>query len=166
MSSIRFLAILAITLVTMQSLASAHFTLSYPKSRGFDESKEAVGPCGGFDTPSSQRVQMPLKNSFIQVNSGHVAYSYNINAVVKNDPTASDFSSNVVKVAEGTRSYPEESCLPLNFNDSFKTNTNVTLQVVYNGGDGLLYQVSFVVIYHQTSFINLSFFLYSVLMLH
>lgn len=140
MSSVRFLAILAVALVTMQSLVSAHFTLTYPSSRGFDETKEPTAPCGGFDTPSAQRVQMPLKSSFIEIDSGHVSYSYQINAVTKQNPTVSDFSSGTVQVGQGSRSTPQAACLPLTFNDSFKANTNVTLQVVYNGGDGLLYQ--------------------------
>lgn len=126
----------------MQSLVSAHFTLIYPSSRGFDETKEPTAPCGGFDTPSAQRVQMPLKSSFIAIDSGHVTYTYLINAVTKQNPTASDFTSGTVQVAQGSRTYPQAACLPITFNDSFKANTNVTLQVVYNGGDGLLYQVS------------------------
>ena len=142
MSSVRFIAILALALVTMQSFATAHFTLTYPKSRGFDESKEAIGPCGSFDTPSSDRVQIPLKSSFIQVDSGHITWSYVVNALTKPNPTANDFTqANFVQVAQGGRSYPQGACLPLSFNDSFKPNTNVSLQVVYNGGDGLLYQV-------------------------
>lgn len=140
MSCVRFIAILAVALVTMQSLVSAHFTLTYPSSRGFDESKEALGPCGSFDTPSAQRVQMPLKSSFIEIDSGHTAYSYIVNAVTKPNPTTADFA-NVISVAEGIRSYPQAACLPLTFNDSFKPNMNVTLQVIYNGADGLLYQV-------------------------
>jgi uncharacterized protein YdeI (BOF family) len=139
---IRFLSILAITLISMQSLALAHFTLTYPVSRGFDENSEPTGPCGGFNTPSSQRVQMPLKGSFVEINSGHTSYTYIVNALANNNPTANDFiTSNLVQVAQGGRNYPQAACLPIAFNDSLKDNTNVTLQIVYNGGDGLLYQV-------------------------
>lgn len=143
MPSIRFIPLLAITLISMQSLALAHFTLKYPSSRGFDENTEPTAPCGGFDTASTtQRVQMPLKGSFIEIDSGHTSYTYLINALPKNNPTTADFTSaNLVQVAQGGRNYPQAACLPIAFGDNLKANTNVTLQVVYNGGDGLLYQV-------------------------
>lgn len=138
----RLVTLLAITLITMQSMALAHFTLTYPTSRGFEESKEPLAPCGGFDTPSAQRIQLPLKSAFVQIDSGHTAYSFVVNALAKNDPINPDFiSSNLVQVAQGGRTYPQAACLPLTFNDSFKPNTNVTIQVAYNGGDGSLYQV-------------------------
>ncbi|KAI9362333.1 hypothetical protein BD770DRAFT_360164 [Pilaira anomala] len=137
----RLVTLLAITLITMQSMALAHFTLTYPTSRGFEESKEPLAPCGGFDTPSAQRIQLPLKSAFVQIDSGHTSYSFVVNALAKNDPINPDFiSSNLVQVAQGGRTYPQAACIPLTFNDSFKPNTNVTIQVAYNGGDGSLYQ--------------------------
>ncbi|KAG2228731.1 hypothetical protein INT48_001165 [Thamnidium elegans] len=137
----RLLSLLAITLISMQSIALAHFTMTYPSSRGFDTLKEPLAPCGGYDTLSAQRVQMPLKSSFIQIDSGHTAYTFVVYALLKNDPVNPDFiPSNLVQVAQGGRSYPEGACLPLTFSESVQANTNVTLQVVYNGGDGLLYQ--------------------------
>ncbi|GAA5795515.1 hypothetical protein EDC94DRAFT_613379 [Helicostylum pulchrum] len=137
----RLLSLLAITLISMQSIALAHFTMTYPSSRGFDTLKEPLAPCGGYDTPTAERVQMPLKSSFIQIDSGHTAYTFVVYALLKNDPVNPDFiPSNLVQVAQGGRSYPEGACLPLTFNESVQPNTNVTLQVVYNGGDGLLYQ--------------------------
>ncbi|KAI7889243.1 uncharacterized protein EV154DRAFT_553271 [Mucor mucedo] len=140
MAGVRFACCVAL-LVCFQTLVSAHFTLTYPSSRGFDDTKEATAPCGGFDTPSAQRVQIPLDGAFIEINSGHTSYTYIVNALAKNNPTVADFSntSSLVQVAQGGRAYPQAACLPLAFND-IKPNTNVTLQVVYNGGDGLLYQ--------------------------
>lgn len=166
MSCIRLISLLAITLISMQSLASAHFTLTYPSTRGFDETKEATAPCGGYNTASSQRVQMPINSSFIEINSGHTSYTYVINALAKNDPTTSDFSNatNLVQVAQGGRAYPQAACLPLAFND-IKSNTNVTLQIVYNGGDGLLYQVNKMIKYKLFLFQVLIYHFFSVSML-
>lgn len=132
-----------VALLVCLQLVSAHFTLTYPSSRGFDDTKEATAPCGGFDTPSAQRVQLPIDGAFIEINSGHTSYTYIINALAKNNPTTADFSntSSLVQVAQGGRNYPQAACLPLSFTQDIKSNTNVTLQVVYNGGDGLLYQV-------------------------
>lgn len=144
MSCIRLVSFVAITLVCLQTLASAHFTLSYPSSRGFDESNESTAPCGGYNTVSTQRVQMPLNSSFIEINSGHPSYTYVVNVLASNSPSVADFSntSNLVEVAQGGRSYPQAACLPLAFKN-IAPNTNVTLQVAYNGGDGLLYQVNY-----------------------
>jgi hypothetical protein len=80
----KFSAVLP-ALMTLPLLASAHFTLDYPTSRGFDENIEPrasdgltnltrVGPpnrfdalltefCGGFPTPSSERTPFPLSGS-------------------------------------------------------------------------------------------------------
>jgi len=36
--------------------AQAHFTLDYPKTLGFEDSKEDSGPCGGFDVAADSTV--------------------------------------------------------------------------------------------------------------
>ena len=83
-ANMKFSAVLP-ALMTLPLLASAHFTLDYPTSRGFDENIEPrasdgltnltrVGPpnrfdalltefCGGFPTPSSERTPFPLSGS-------------------------------------------------------------------------------------------------------
>lgn len=99
---------------------------------------------GGFDTVQT-RTQVPLKNAFVEINSGHTSYSYVVNVVAKNDPVTADFSttSELVQVSSGTRSYPQAACLSLNLSNSTSiiNGTNATIQVIFNGGDGLLYQV-------------------------
>ncbi|KAI8066966.1 uncharacterized protein B0P05DRAFT_475496 [Gilbertella persicaria] len=137
----RVLLGLAIALVTLECyLVNAHYTMIYPTSRGFNEDTEPTAPCGGFDSVSSSRVKVP-KNAFVTINSGHVSYSYQINAVYSNNPNTSDFSGSAVKqLAQGTRSYPEASCLAFQFGSDVQDGTNATLQIVYNGGDGMLYQ--------------------------
>ncbi|KAI9261825.1 hypothetical protein EDC94DRAFT_541039 [Helicostylum pulchrum] len=123
-------------------IASAHFELKYPTTRGFDETKEPTFPCGGSDTVEN-RTQIPLKNAFVEIDSGHTSYSYVVNVVAKNDPTTADFStSELVQVSSGTRSYPQAACLPLSLSNStsITNGSNATIQVIFNGGDGLLYQ--------------------------
>lgn len=128
----RVIQVLCIGLIALQSMGLAHFTMTYPSSRGFNEDQEPISPCGGFNTASSERVVFPLQNAFIEINSGHTSYSYEINAITGNS---------TVQVGKGSRSYPQAACLPLQLTDSIKNGTSTTLQVVYNGGDGLLYQV-------------------------
>ncbi|KAL8724769.1 MAG: hypothetical protein Q9181_006681 [Wetmoreana brouardii] len=50
-------------ILTLISLASAHFTLDYPQVRGFDEDNLGTFPCGGQDTISSNlQVLLALGN--------------------------------------------------------------------------------------------------------
>ncbi|KAI8967192.1 hypothetical protein BDF20DRAFT_908521 [Mycotypha africana] len=130
-------------LLSVQS-ALAHFQVTYPGSRGFDENKEPTAPCGGFDTVSAARAEVPLKDAFIEINSGHTSYSYVVNVLVNNNPSTADFAntSQAVAVANGSRNYPQAACLSLdlNKNSAIKAGTNGTIQIIYNGGDGELYQ--------------------------
>lgn len=121
----------------------AHFQMIHPPAtRGFDESKEPLAPCGGFDTPSDDRISMP-HSSFMTIDSGHVSYSYVIKALFNDNPSADDFNAaNLHQLTDGTRSYPQAACLPFEFNSDVQDGTKATLQIVYNGGDGLLYQVN------------------------
>ncbi|KAI8983075.1 hypothetical protein BDB01DRAFT_792313 [Pilobolus umbonatus] len=120
---------------------SAHFELDYPAARGFDEKKEPIAPCGGFNEVKTH-VEMPLNDPFVQIDSGHVYYSYNINLIVGNNPTEADFTSNAIPIGSGKRDYPQDACLPLTIktDDNIKEGVNATIQIVYDGGDGLLYQ--------------------------
>ncbi|KAI8640279.1 hypothetical protein BD408DRAFT_243762 [Parasitella parasitica] len=131
-----------VALISVQSVL-AHYTVSYPNSRGFDETKEPTAPCGGFDSVGT-RSQFPLNDGFVEINSGHTSYSYMINLLVENEPAVADFSNNSanVAVATGTRSYPQAACLSLDLtkNSAAKAGANATIQIVYNGGDGELYQ--------------------------
>ncbi|KAI9470583.1 MAG: hypothetical protein EXX96DRAFT_653703 [Benjaminiella poitrasii] len=140
------LVALVATLLSAQAVL-AHFQLTYPETRGFNEDQEPTAPCGGFDTVGS-RTQFPLKDGFVEINSGHTSYSYVVNVLVNNNPTASDFSSNsTVQVASGSRDYPQAACLSLNLTNSpdIKAGANATIQIIYNGGDGQLYQCTDVV---------------------
>lgn len=131
-----------VALITAQSVL-AHYTVTYPSSRGFDENKEPTAPCGGFDTVGT-RTQFPLTNGFVEINSGHTSYSYVVNLLVDNEPTTADFSNSTanVQVATGSRSYPQAACLSLDMTKNAAANAgaNATIQIIYNGGDGELYQ--------------------------
>ncbi|KAI7908249.1 uncharacterized protein BX663DRAFT_557399 [Cokeromyces recurvatus] len=132
---------LVITLLFMQA-AFAHFHLYYPVSRGFNEDQEPVAPCGGFNA-IGKRTEFPLKDGFVAIHSGHVSYSYTVNVLVNNNPTTSDFSSNsIIQVASGNRNSPQAACLPLDLtkDSAIKAGANATIQIIYSGGDGDLYQ--------------------------
>lgn len=133
----------ALVTILFGSMVGAHFQIIYPASRGFDETKEPIAPCGGFDTPSSERLSIP-RSAFMTIDSGHVSYSYVIKALYNENPSTDDFSAdNLRQLADGTRSYPQAACLPFQFGSDVQDGTKATLQITYNGGDGLLHQVIF-----------------------
>ncbi|KAK4705435.1 hypothetical protein P7C70_g763, partial [Phenoliferia sp. Uapishka_3] len=56
-------------ILCLASIASAHFTLDYPQTRGFDEDLEPQF-CGGFNQ-SATRVPFPLSGGPILIDSHH-----------------------------------------------------------------------------------------------
>lgn len=140
MARLSLIALLATGLSVLQT-ASAHFQLVYPPTRGFDHDKEDVSPCGNFNSVGN-RTQFPLQDGFVQITSGHTSYSYEVKLVTGNNPQTQDYNSSAVTVAQGQIDHPEGACLPLNIANNTQSGTNATLQVIFNGGDGALYQVS------------------------
>ena len=65
-------------LVTLAMSASAHFTLDYPTSRGFDEDIENDNFCGGFHNVSLPRQPWYYKNGPIEIDSHHDSAIVNI----------------------------------------------------------------------------------------
>ncbi|KAK6592739.1 hypothetical protein QC760_004906 [Botrytis cinerea] len=55
----------ALVAFSLPLLSTAHFLLSYPTSRGFDEDTLSQFPCGGQDTVSSNRTLWPLSGGSI-----------------------------------------------------------------------------------------------------
>ncbi|KAI9361087.1 hypothetical protein BD770DRAFT_318236 [Pilaira anomala] len=125
-------------------IVSAHFELTYPPSRGYDEARESIAPCGGFNTVGQNRTLVPLNDSFVQINSDHTSYTYIVNVLRNANPTVPDFTgSDLYTVAYGARDYPEDSCIAFDVSNTteFANGTSATIQIVFNGGDGVLYQV-------------------------
>ncbi|KAF7722094.1 hypothetical protein EC973_003709 [Apophysomyces ossiformis] len=153
-----FLVSFAATLLLLVSVVSAHFQLTYPASRGFNEDQEPTAPCGGFNTPQA-RTQFPLKNAFVEIMAHHPQYTYQVNVLINNQPSAADFTTaNLKEIASGQRNYPMAACLSVNFaNVTGATNgANATIQVLFNGGDGQLYQCTDVVLVDQAPNFNAS----------
>lgn len=140
MARLSLLVLAATTLSALQT-ASAHFTLTYPPTRGFDHDHEDVAPCGNFNSVGN-RTEFPLQDGFVQITSGHTSYSYEVKLVTGSNPQTQDFNSSATTVAQGQVNHPEGACIPLNLGNNTQSGTNATIQVVFNGGDGNLYQVS------------------------
>ncbi|KAI8082710.1 uncharacterized protein BX664DRAFT_338897 [Halteromyces radiatus] len=137
------LLLFTVLLVLVCQTVYGHYQLTYPPSRGFSESNEPTGPCGGFNQVSSQRTEFPIKNGFLEINSEHPKYTYQVFMAIGNNPTASSFTGNNSMVAQGQVSYPAQSCLQVDLSSvqAATDGTNATLQIIYMAGDGSLYQV-------------------------
>ncbi|KAJ3254545.1 hypothetical protein HK103_007099 [Boothiomyces macroporosus] len=118
--------------------ALAHFKLTNPPTRGFDDLKEFTAPCSGF--PLSTRTPFQFVST-LSITSYHSTASYNTSISFSQDPqTQSDFVpwGGVVQCTLGN--CPD---VPFDFQKAFpdkvKTGVNATLQVIFNSPDGILY---------------------------
>lgn len=122
---------------------SGHYQLLYPQSRGFSEDTEPTAPCGGFNQVLAQRAEFPLHGGFLEINSEHTQYAYQIKLALGNNPDSNAFA-NASTVGGGQRNYPLQSCLSVDLSNVTQATdgTNATFQIMYNAGDSILYQVS------------------------
>lgn len=134
------------TLLTLLPvLASAHFQLIWPKSRGFDENKIVTYPCGGYDTVQSNRTSFPLSGGPLQLSMEHTAVNVEVLIAVGNDPSGADYHT--VLVPTFFEQGPENFCIGAltGFPKSLglKEGSNATIMVQTNGDpNGGLYAVS------------------------
>ncbi|KAI9057185.1 hypothetical protein FKP32DRAFT_1598656 [Trametes sanguinea] len=130
------------------TVASAHFQLQYPPPRGvFVEDKEPTF-CDGYTTAVDNRTVFPTKGGFFSLHSEHPQWTLGgIIATVQNPENFPAFQSNgqfqyVVPFfgtsGEGDYCYPID--LAATGISGIKDGANVTIQFIYNGGDGQLYQ--------------------------
>ncbi|GAA5842089.1 hypothetical protein JCM9279_002784 [Rhodotorula babjevae] len=132
-------------------LASAHFTLDYPPTRGFDEDIESQF-CGGFATPASSRTPFPLSGSApVTIGSHHASADVAIFLSFDSNPTSfADFNETSSGQSygplkpfgqiTGTGDYCYTVDIASLGISSLSNGTVATLQVEYNGGDGYLFQ--------------------------
>ncbi|KAJ9666687.1 hypothetical protein H2201_003091 [Coniosporium apollinis] len=137
-------------LLALLPLASAHFELTYPPARGFDDSRAAEFPCGGFNTPSATRTPWPLSGGPIQLEMGHTEARVQVLLALGDEP-GSNF--NIVLVPTVQERGPEDFCfgmvtLPSGLNVT--EGQRATVQVVTNGDPaGGLYQCADIIFTSQ-----------------
>ncbi|KAF5311836.1 hypothetical protein D9619_003325 [Psilocybe cf. subviscida] len=130
------------TIALLAATANAHFQLQFPPPRGsFNENNEP-NFCDGYLTPSTNRTEFPLSGGFFTLNSEHPSWTAGVQVSTNANPQSFDnfqLVNSFFKVnGEG------QFCIPLDFKKSNATSLtagqNVTIQIVYTGGDGQLYQ--------------------------
>ncbi|KAK0456299.1 hypothetical protein EV421DRAFT_1751564 [Armillaria borealis] len=126
------------------SVASAHFQLQFPDPRGaFNEDNEPTF-CDGYTSVAQNRTEFPLNSGFFSLNSEHPSWTAAVYLSMSSNPTSFDDFKQIVPFfqMQGEGIY----CLPLNLSATNATGLtneqNVTIQILYNGGDSQLYQCS------------------------
>jgi hypothetical protein len=134
----------ALVLALLPLSALAHFKIVYPSGRGFDETNIVNFPCGGFDTPDTNRTSVSIKGPFpIQLSMEHTSVKGAVYMALGNDPSTA-YSIQLKQTFQETG--PDNFCIgdvviPSNLN--ITAGMNATIQVVTNGDPtGGLYQVS------------------------
>ncbi|CEQ40742.1 SPOSA6832_02378, partial [Sporobolomyces salmonicolor] len=145
----------ALSLLAAAGAVRAHFTLDYPATRGFDEDLEP-NFCGGFNE-SSTRVPFSLDSSPLLIDSHHPSAQVGIFISFDQNPTSfADFNQTSSGQAYpmlmpfGTINGQGEWCFNVDVASLNVPNvgngTLATIQVEFNGGDGILFQCSDVIL--------------------
>jgi hypothetical protein len=119
--------------------ASAHFILQYPNSVGFSDDDEGTSPCGGFDvTFRSNDSSIPVGGFPVSLLSTHPAADFLFRATL--DQKAPFNFTNLLPVISETGL--GQFCLPALVAPADFAGKPGVIQVIQNGPDGILYQVS------------------------
>ncbi|KAJ7630708.1 hypothetical protein FB45DRAFT_916328 [Roridomyces roridus] len=151
------LASTTLMLASLVALANAHFQMMFPPPRGPFVEDDEPNVCDGYSKVVNRTV-FPLTGGFYTLNSEHASWVVGVTLSTAAAPDAfTDFTgiTNFVKASgEGT------FCLPL---DLSKTNAtglqdgmNVTLEIVFDGGDGELFQCVDLTLSSNASFSNIA----------
>ncbi|OCK84744.1 hypothetical protein K432DRAFT_378294 [Lepidopterella palustris CBS 459.81] len=125
-----------LVLLALLPLASAHFLLTWPPARGFDDSKSTSFPCGGFDTVLSNRTTWPAVGGPIQLEMHHTQTDVQVLIALGSDPGV---NYNIVMRPTFLEQGLGNFCmgmvaLPAGVN--ITEGMPATIQVVSNGDDG------------------------------
>ncbi|KAK9379726.1 uncharacterized protein V2V93DRAFT_373417 [Kockiozyma suomiensis] len=136
----RFFTVAA-SLAFAVSPALAHFTLSFPDSRGANHETQASSPCGGLNSVVLPRTSIDPDGSPILTSSSHAASGYEVNFCLGNDCVdAASFNYSIVDplLIVGSGNF----CISAVDYESEVWNgssVNGTIQVIYLSDDGELY---------------------------
>ncbi|KAF9042094.1 hypothetical protein BJ165DRAFT_1327426, partial [Panaeolus papilionaceus] len=128
--------------------ANAHFRLLYPGPRGAFVAADEPKFCGGHTDVTTNRTVFPLSGGIFSVRAGHPGWTAGvIISTVSNPNNFDNFTANGQQ--QLVRGFAHEDnagtfCMPLNISAAnipgVGDGSNVTIQVVFEGGDGNLYQ--------------------------
>ncbi|KAL4068341.1 hypothetical protein V8B97DRAFT_895008 [Scleroderma yunnanense] len=131
--------------LALAAIANAHFQLQYPTPRGpFVDDQEPTF-CDGYTNVTTNRTVFPLTNGVIDLYSEHPKWTAGVIVSTAQDPTSfSDFNTTSMAVQYFQQNGEGQYCFPIDLAASgvsgLQDGANVTIQIIYDGGDGNLYQ--------------------------
>ncbi|KIK71268.1 hypothetical protein GYMLUDRAFT_33412 [Collybiopsis luxurians FD-317 M1] len=134
----------ALLLTGLFVAASAHFQLQFPPPRGAFNEPAEVNFCDGYNSVASNRTAFPMSNGLISFNSEHPQWTATVFVSNLSNPTSFDNFTQIFPFFQ--ESIEGSFCMPFDLsqtNDTslnLKNGDNVTLQILFNGGDGNLFQ--------------------------
>jgi len=124
-------------LAALLPLASAHFSLNYPAGRGDSDETQTTPPCGGLNTPSSNRTRWPTTGGSLSLQAGHDEANTAVYLALGNNPTKDDFTivlkDTFLQVGLGTFCW---NSLEIPRSVNVTDGQNATIQVVQQGHSG------------------------------
>ncbi|RDX56087.1 hypothetical protein OH76DRAFT_1337274 [Lentinus brumalis] len=136
-------------MTSLLTVVSAHFQLQYPPPRGdFVEDDEPTF-CDGYANSVANRTTFPTSGGFISINSEHPSWTLGgILATVQNPANFAAFQDGKGNFQQflpffsttGEGSFCVDVDLAKSGISGIQNGANVTLQFVFDGGDGQLYQ--------------------------
>ncbi|TFK23122.1 hypothetical protein FA15DRAFT_688082 [Coprinopsis marcescibilis] len=142
-----FYAFTALALLT--SGAQAHFRLLHPEPRGPFVADLEPNFCGGYDNAVSNRSEFPLSGGFFTLQTNHGPFTAGVILSTEQNPSTFDafnFANGSQQFARGFATEDDGGtyCIPLDIAAAnipgAVDGANVTIQIVFDGGDGSLYQ--------------------------
>ncbi|KAF4623353.1 hypothetical protein D9613_001602 [Agrocybe pediades] len=135
-------------LLALSSAANAHFQLLYPGPRGAFVANDEPNFCGGHTQVTTNRTTFPVSGGFFTIKTGHPGWTAGVIISTVDNPRSFDnFTANGNQ--QFVRNFAKEAdagtfCVPLNISEAgiegVRDGSNVTIQIVFDGGDGNLYQ--------------------------
>ncbi|KAG1808517.1 hypothetical protein EV424DRAFT_1269675, partial [Suillus variegatus] len=134
----------------LATAVQAHFQMQYPIPRGpFVEDSEPTF-CDGYNDAVNNRTVFPFSNGIINMNSEHPLWTAEVLISTYQDPNNFSYfnSSSGYQVVvpffqqsgEGLYCFPIDIAAAAVNVSGIQDGANVTIQVLFNGGDGNLYQ--------------------------
>jgi len=123
-------------LFLLATLTSAHFTLDYPYTTGFDEDQEPNAPCGGFPPSLSNLTDYPLSGGEIAVDLHHPEALFLFRAQLMNSDSWVNLSDGFVDMVGLGEGCIHALAVPSNWSGQVGV-----IQVICQPPDGILYQV-------------------------
>ncbi|KAJ3771548.1 hypothetical protein FB446DRAFT_740031 [Lentinula raphanica] len=132
----------ALTLSGLFVVASAHFQLQFPPPRGTFVEDQEPNFCDGYDSVASNRTSFPLTGGIISFNSEHPQWTAAVLITNVSNPTSFDNFSQITPFFQ--ESIEGSFCMHFDLTQTNATGLtngeNVTIQILYDGGDGNLFQ--------------------------